>query len=68
VSLIPDLGLVDLPSNLRVVDTTPRVCRLIQLAYRTTNVERPAVVAVREALVEIVDELGLGRPPTQEAA
>jgi DNA-binding transcriptional LysR family regulator len=68
VALIPDLGLVDLPANLRTVDTSPQVCRLIQLAYRTTSVERPAIVAVREALVEIVDELGLRHAPAGRAA
>jgi DNA-binding transcriptional LysR family regulator len=62
VALIPDLGLVDLPADLRTVDTDPPVSRLIQLAYRTTNVERPAIAAVEAALVEIVDELGLARP------
>jgi DNA-binding transcriptional LysR family regulator len=62
VALIPDLGLVDLPPNLRTVDIDPPVSRLIQLAYRTTNVERPAIAAVEAALVEIVDELGLARP------
>ena len=67
VALIPDLGLIDLAPNLRVVDIDPPVSRLVQLAYRTTNIERPAIVAVREALVEIVDELGLARR-TEEAA
>lgn len=62
VALIPDLGLVDLPADLRTVDTDPPVSRLIQLAYRRTNVERPAIAAVEAALVEIVDELGLARP------
>jgi DNA-binding transcriptional LysR family regulator len=67
VALIPDLGLIDLPPHLCSVDIDPPVSRLIQLAYRTTNVDRPAIVAVQRALCEIVDELGLGHP-TQKVA
>jgi len=67
VALIPDLGLIDLSPELRAVDIDPPVSRLVQLAYRATNVERPAIVAVQEVLCEIVEELGLGHPH-QEAA
>jgi DNA-binding transcriptional LysR family regulator len=66
VALIPDLGLVDLAPNLRVVDIDPPVSRLVQLAYRSTNVDRPAIVAVQDALCEIVAELGLGQPKGQD--
>jgi DNA-binding transcriptional LysR family regulator len=62
VALIPDLGLIDLPPHLRAIDIDPPVSRLIQLAYRATNVDRPAIVAVQDAMIEIVDELGLGQP------
>ena len=62
VALIPDLGLIDLAPHLRTVTIDPPVTRIVQLAYRTSNVDRPAIVAVRQALVEIVDELGLARP------
>jgi DNA-binding transcriptional LysR family regulator len=62
VAMIPDLGLIHLPSGLVAVDIDPPVSRLVQLAYRSTNVERPAIVAVQQALCEIVDELGLGQP------
>ena len=62
VAMIPDLGLIDLPAHLRAIDIDPPVSRLVQLAYRATNVDRPAIVAVQDALCEIVEELGLGRP------
>lgn len=61
ISLVPALGLIDLAPNLRAIDIDPPVSRLVQVAYRATSAERPAIVAVREALVEIVDELGLDR-------
>jgi DNA-binding transcriptional LysR family regulator len=59
VSLVPALGLIDLAPHLRSLEVDPPVSRLVQLAYRTASADRPAIVAVREALVEIVDELGL---------
>ncbi len=59
VSLVPDLGLVDIDPGVRVISIDPPVTRVVQLAYRTASAERPAIVAVRNALVEIVDELGL---------
>ncbi len=61
VSLMPALGLIDLAPHLRTIEVDPPVSRLVQLAYRTASAERPAIVAVRTAMVEIVDELGLGR-------
>ncbi len=60
VSLVPALGLIDLAPHLRALEVDPPVSRLVQLAYRTASAERPAIAAVREALVEIVGELGLG--------
>ncbi|MDP8970405.1 MAG: LysR family transcriptional regulator [Actinomycetota bacterium] len=63
VALIPDLGLVDAPSDLRVVDLDPPLSRTIQLAYRTTSGERPAIAAVRDALQATVNDLGLAQPP-----
>jgi DNA-binding transcriptional LysR family regulator len=62
VAMIPDLGLIHLAPSLRAVDISPPVSRLVQLAYRTTNVDRPAIVAVQQALIEIVDQLGLTQP------
>jgi DNA-binding transcriptional LysR family regulator len=59
ISLVPDLGLVDIGPGVRVISIDPPVTRLVQLAYRTASAERPAIVAVRQALVEIVAELGL---------
>lgn len=67
VALIPDLGLIQLAPHLRAIDIDPPVSRLVQLAYRSTNVERPAIAAVQQALCEIVDELGLGHPVPEAA-
>ena len=59
VALVPDLGLVHGTPGLRVIDIRPPVSRTIQLAYRTVSADRPAIVAVRDALVEVVAELRL---------
>lgn len=61
VSLVPALGLIDLAPHLRAKEVDPPVSRLVQLAYRKTSAERPAIVAVRQVLDEIVADLGLGR-------
>jgi DNA-binding transcriptional LysR family regulator len=54
VALVPDLGLVHRPPGIRVVDIEPPLGRTIQLAYRTASAERPAIVAVRDALTAVV--------------
>jgi DNA-binding transcriptional LysR family regulator len=59
VGLVPDLGLVHGAAGLRVVAIRPKVSRTIQLAYRAVSAERPAIVAVRDALVEVVAALPL---------
>jgi DNA-binding transcriptional LysR family regulator len=67
IAMIPDLGLLRLAQGLRAIDIDPPVSRLVQLAYRSTNVDRPAIVAVQQALCEVVDELGLGHPVAEAA-
>lgn len=68
VALVPDLGLVALPSGVRVVDIEPPFSRTIQIAYRTASADRPAVVAVRDALAAAVDGLVDGRGAALAAA
>ena len=57
IALVPDLALVALPAGVRVVDIDKPVSRTIQLAYRTASAGRPAVTAVRDALLAIVGDL-----------
>lgn len=61
VALVPGLGLVTPPRGVRVVAIERPFSRTIQIAYRTASAERPAVVAVRDALVAVVDDLVDGR-------
>lgn len=70
VAIVPDLGLVHRPPGVRVLDLETPLSRTIQLAYRTASAERPAVVAVRDALHAVVADLvggsarGEGKPST----
>jgi len=57
VSLVPYLGLALLPPGVRTVRITPRLSRTIELAYRTTSAERPAIVAVRDLITAIVADM-----------
>ncbi|MGH9151760.1 MAG: LysR substrate-binding domain-containing protein, partial [Acidimicrobiales bacterium] len=63
VAVVPDLGLVQAPPGIRIVDLDPPLSRTIQLAYRTTSGDRPTVAAVRDALRAVVGDLGLAGPP-----
>ncbi len=56
VSLVPDLGLCDVPPGVRVLDLAEPVERRIMLSYRTVSAERPAVRAVRDALCDLLCE------------
>lgn len=53
VALVPDLGLERTPPGVRVLPLEPQLLRRVQLAYRASSAERPAIVAVRELLLEI---------------
>ena len=59
VALVPDLGLVDPPLGIRVLDLTTPLARTIQLAYRTTSADRPAIAAVRDELRAVVADMAL---------
>ena len=59
VALVPDLGLVQVPPGLRILDLDPPLSRTVQLAYRQASATRPAVVAVRESLERVVADLEL---------
>ena len=59
VALIPDLGLVDLPPGLRIVDLATPVCRVIELAHRDTSAGRPGLEAVCDAVLSVAVDLGL---------
>jgi DNA-binding transcriptional LysR family regulator len=59
ISLIPDLGLTHVPDGVRILDLDPPLSRTIQLAYRAASAERPAVVAVRDALGVVAKSLEL---------
>jgi DNA-binding transcriptional LysR family regulator len=59
VSIVPDLGLVHVPPGVRILDLDPPLSRTIQLAFRTASAERPAVVAVCDALHQVVLDLDL---------
>lgn len=66
VALVPDLGLIGLPAGVGVVDIDRPFSRTIQIAYRTASASRPAVAAVHDALVAVVDRLPSS--PSQMAA
>lgn len=57
IALVPDLGLVNRPPGIRVLDIEPGLSRSVQLAYRTASAERPSIVAVRDTLQAVVDDL-----------
>lgn len=56
VSLVPDLGLCDVPAGVSVVDLADPIDRRIVLTYRTVSADRPAVAAVRDALCCLLAE------------
>lgn len=57
IALVPDLGLVTKPPGVRVLNLEPGLSRAVQIAYRTASAERPSIIAVRNTLQEIVDDL-----------
>ncbi len=66
VALVPDLGLRDTPDEVLIFDTTETAYRSIDLIYRTSSADRPAVKAVIDVVNETVAELGLD--PGQDSA
>ncbi|MGI9616140.1 MAG: LysR substrate-binding domain-containing protein [Acidimicrobiales bacterium] len=57
VSLVPSLGLVDVPPGVRAIPLRTPVVRQVQLAYRTASADRPAIGAIRTALADVVADL-----------
>ncbi len=62
LALVPDLGLVSPPPGIRVLDLREPVTRTVQLACRAASADRPALVAVRDTLDEVVRGLRLEAP------
>jgi DNA-binding transcriptional LysR family regulator len=54
IGIVPGLGLVDPPAGVRVLEIEPPVSRFVQLAYRASSADRPAIVAVVDALHDVV--------------
>ena len=63
VALVPDLGLVSPPPGLRMIELATPVSRTVQLACRATSADRPALIAVRDMLTDVVADLSLLAPP-----
>jgi DNA-binding transcriptional LysR family regulator len=58
VALIPDLGLVDAVPGVRVLDLETPITRSVQIAYRIASAQRPAIIAVRDALARLSATFG----------
>lgn len=61
VSLVPDLGLRIVPDGVAIIDPKDPVCRTVELVYRTSSSERPAIRAVADAVHQLAIEMGLDR-------
>lgn len=61
VGLVPDLGLVRMPDGIRTVDLKEPVYRRLELLWRRSSSERPAIRAVTDAVAAVADEMGLDR-------
>lgn len=56
VALVPDLGLIEKPPGIRVIELEGTFSRTVQLAYRSASAGRPSIVAVRDALSDLIAE------------
>ena len=61
VGLVPDLGLRSLPEGVRAVTLKAPVCRTVDLVWRASSRERPAVTAFISTVESLAEELGLDR-------
>jgi molybdate transport repressor ModE-like protein len=59
ISLIPDLGLIDIPPGVRVLELDRPMSRSLQLGYRKASAGRPGLQAVCEIVLEVARELEL---------
>lgn len=61
IGMVPDLGLWNMPRGVRSLDLEPAIHRTVDVAYRTSSAQRPAIVAFVGAVIEVATELGLDR-------
>lgn len=61
VGLVPDLGLRRLPEGVRVADLKEPVSRHVELVWRQSSTDRPAIQAVVDAVVSVAEDMGLDR-------
>lgn len=61
IGLVPDLGLRRLPEGIRVAELKVPVSRQIELVWRRSSTDRPAIQAVADAVVGVAVDLGLDR-------
>ena len=61
IGLVPDLGLRNVPDDVRVAELKEPVSRHVELIWRSSSTERPAIQAVGDAVVAVADEMGLDR-------
>lgn len=61
IALIPDLGLVRVPDGVVIVELEEPRFRTVELIYRTSSAERPAMQAFIEVVHAVADDLGLDR-------
>lgn len=61
VALVPDLGLRNVPPDVAVVDLVQPRHRIVEVMFRTTSRERPAIQGFISSLCGVVDGLGLDR-------
>ena len=61
VALIPDLGLRSVPDGVEILDLREPRYRTVELVYRSSSAQRPAVRAVLDVIMRVVDELELDR-------
>lgn len=59
VALVPDLGLARRPEGIRVLDPVKPFYRLVELAYRESSGDRPAIRAILAMLTQVASDLGL---------
>ncbi|MDW3175955.1 MAG: LysR substrate-binding domain-containing protein [Acidimicrobiia bacterium] len=61
VGLVPDLGLRRLPEGIRVAELKDPVSRNVELVWRRSSSDRPAIRAVVDAVVAVAEDMGLDR-------
>ena len=62
LGLVPELGVLNLPPGVRVIELAEPFARSVDLVCRTSSENRPAIRAFVEAVEFAADELKLDRP------